>query len=67
VLPYVGGGTSRGKQALQVMGAAHKSVIKILSSTGGRPPDDEIFAKVISVVKNSMLDAELSVGFMSFS
>ena len=29
VLPYVGGGLARSRQALMIMGAAHKSVVKI--------------------------------------
>jgi len=66
VLTYVGGGTSRGKQALLVMGTAHKSMVKILSSTSGRPPDDETFSKIISMVKGTMISAGLSVGFVSF-
>ena len=66
VLPYVGGGGGRTTQALRIMGTVHNSVIKILSSIGGGLPDDETFSEIIAVVKRSMIEAGLSVGFVSF-
>ena len=66
VLPYVGGGQARSRQALMIMGAAHKSVVKILSSVGDRPPDDQTFSEIITAVRSAMIDAGLSVGFVSF-
>lgn len=66
VLPYVGGGHSRSIQALRIMGTAHKSVVKILSSIAAGPPDDEAFSQIIAAIKDCMIDAGLSVGFVSF-
>jgi hypothetical protein len=66
ILPYVGGGSARSKQALRIMGTAHKSVVKILSSIGGGLPNDETFSKIIAAVRGSMTEAGLSVGFVSF-
>jgi hypothetical protein len=49
-----------------IMGAAHKSVVKILSSIGDRPPDDQTFSEIITAVRSAMIEAGLSVGFVSF-
>jgi mannitol/fructose-specific phosphotransferase system IIA component (Ntr-type) len=67
VLLYIGAGDARSNQALRLMGSAQKAAIRILSSSESGPPRLSTFEEVIGVVRDTLTNAGLSVGFVSFS
>lgn len=66
VLLYVGGGQARSRQALAIMGQAHKRAISILAPVQDIAADQVLASKVLEAVKSVLVDSGLSFGVVAF-
>ncbi len=66
VLLYIGGGQARTRQALAVMGRAHKCAAGILARRSGQEVNETLVDEVLKSVTAALSEAGLRVGVMKF-